>query len=343
MNLPRVKLEHFLNLCDDTGVFQHALHRIPNRKEGYCTDDVARAIVFLCRRLPVQQDPRATRVLSMCMSFLHFAGRPDGAFHNFLSYDRRWQDEVGSEDSQGRAIWAAGAACTARVLGESARAAAEELFRKSAARIAAFISPRSCSFAMLGCALAHDIDPARGMLKKGGDFLTALFKDVANNNWRWFEPYLTYCNARIPEALFQACHVLKNQEYRDVAEQAMQFLIEVMFDGDMLDLPGNHGWFEAGGRKSAFDQQPVEAGTMAEALVCAYRVTGSSEYLERARQALMWYHGKNRVGAILIDPATGGCYDGLTPTGVNKNQGAEAALSYLLARAEYDAAASALI
>jgi len=338
MYFPQVKLDHFFALCDDTGVFQHAIHRVPNRRQGYCTDDMARALVFLCQSRSAQEDPRATEVLSLCVSFLHFASRPDGTFHNFLSYDRQWQDKVGSEDSQGRAIWAIGAACTAQILGEAARDAAGEIFQRSAGRISRFASPRSCSFGMLGCAHAPNTPLARDMLREGADSLVALFKGASNGDWRWFEPYLTYCNARMPHALFRAYDLLGDQEYCDVAEESMRFLIRVMFEDDMLDPPGNHAWFEAGGRKSPFDQQPVEAGTMAEALVCAFRSTASMEYLGRAKQALMWYHGKNRVGAALIDPATGGCYDGLTPSGVNKNQGAESVLSYLLAREEYDAA-----
>ena len=338
MNFPQIKLQHFFSLCDDTGLFQHAHYSVPNRKKGYSTDDVARAIVFLCNHCSVQDNPRAMKILSVCVSFLHFANRPDGAFHNFLSYNRRWVDRTGSEDSHGRAIWAAGTASRASALDAAARNAAEEIFRNSAGRIVRFRSPRSRSFGMLGCAPARDIDVAQDMLREGGNFLVRLFKDTARKGWQWFEPYLTYCNARIPHALYLAYDVFENEEYLDVAEESMRFLINVMFEEDMLDVPGNHAWFEAGGTKSTFDQQPVEAGTMVEALVCAFHVTRSGEYLDRAAQALEWYHGKNRIGRALIDPSTGACYDGLMPSGVNKNQGAEAVLSYLLARTEYDAA-----
>jgi len=338
MNLPAVNLRHFFSLCDDTGLLQHAHYSVPNRKKGYCTDDVARAIVFLCDYSPVHNDPRAMEALSVCVSFLHFALRADGAFHNFLSYNRRWSDKAGSEDCQGRAIWAAGTASRAGVLDTATRTASEELFRTSAGRMLRFRSPRSRSFGMLGCAKARDIQLSQDMLAEGGNFLVRLFKDTSHNNWRWFEPYLTYCNARIPHALYLAYDVLKDQEYLEVAEQSIRFLIDVMFEDQMLDVPGNHAWFEADGPKSPFDQQPVEAGTMVEALVCAFRVTGSPEYLERAARAIMWYHGNNRLAQPLIEPSTGACYDGLIPSGVNKNQGAEAVLSYLLARAAYDAA-----
>jgi hypothetical protein len=343
MNFPRIELHHFFSLCDDTGLFQHAHYSVPNRKEGYCTDDVARAVVFLCSHHPARHDRRAMEMLAVCVSFLHFANRPDGSFHNFLSYSRRWVHGIGSEDCQGRAIWAAGTACRADVLDRPARYAAEEIFRKSAGRMARFRSPRSRSFGMLGCARAPGIDVAHDMLREGGDFLVRLFNDAARNGWQWFEPYLTYCNARIPHALYLAYDVLKKEEYLDVAERSMRFLIEVMFDGVTLDVPGNHAWFEAGGTRSIFDQQPVEAGTMVEALVCAFRVTGSLDYLKRAEQAVAWYHGSNRLGQALIEPSTGACYDGLMPSGVNKNQGAESVLSYLLARAEYDAVQPVLV
>jgi hypothetical protein len=336
MSFTRIKLDHFFTLCDDTGVFQHGLHGIPNPKEGYCTDDVGRAIVFLCKYPFLPGGSRATEVLSRCVSFLHFANRADGTFHNFLSYDRQWRDNVGSEDSQGRAIWAAGTACRASILNAAARSAAEEIFRRSAGRIAGFRSPRACSFGMLGCAEARDIDLAQDMLRHGATFLLELFGRASHHGWNWFERSVTYCNARMPQALLLAYDVLKNEEYLYVAQKSLRFLIEVMFDHDVLEPPGNNGWLEEGGTKAAFDQQPVEAGTMAEALCCAFRITGSAEYLDRAAQALMWYHGKNRLGLPVVDPATGACLDGLMPRGLNKNQGAEAVLSYLLARAEYD-------
>ena len=343
MSFPHIKLDHLLLLCDDTGVFQHAAYGVPNRNEGYCTDDVARAIVFLCRYEPARSSPQLMEVLSRCISFLHFANRPDGTFHNFLLYDRTWNDSIGSEDSQGRALWSAGTASRSAALSPAARHAAQEVFRRSAHRIAQFRSPRSSSFAMLGCADVHDIDIAQDMLRTGANFLLRCFDVADYGGWHWFERYLTYCNARIPQALYMAYSVLKNEEYFAVAERSLQFLIQVMFEQDVLSVPGNHAWYEAGGRKSEFDQQPVEAGTMVEALSCAYRLTGNPAYLQRAQQALMWYHGRNRHGQSLIDTATGACYDGLMPSGINRNQGAEATLSYLLARCEYEAAIRATL
>jgi len=338
MTLPPIKFDHLLTLCDDTGVFQHAAYGVPNRNEGYCTDDVARAIVFLCKYGPARCNPRLMDALRCCLSFLHFANRPDGTFHNFLLYERTWKDAVGSEDSQGRALWAAGTASRSAALTAAGRRAAEEVFRRSVGKMALFRSPRSASFGMLGCAEAADIDIAQDMLRVGADLLLRRFEADAHGGWHWFERYLTYCNARIPHALYMAYNVLRNEEYLAVAERSLQFLVGVMFERHTLSVPGNHAWYEAGGRKSEFDQQPVEAGTMVEALSCAYRTTGNREYLRRAEQALMWYHGRNRLGEPLIDPETGACYDGLMPSGINRNQGAEAVLSYLLARCEYESA-----
>jgi hypothetical protein len=336
----QINLDHFFTLCDDTAVFQHGVHGIPDPKEGYCTDDVARAIIFLCRYPSVPAGSRTTEILLRCVSFLNFANLPDGTFHNFLSYDRRWRDKIGSEDSQGRGIWAAGTARGTAVLNDAARGAASEIFQRSAPRIAGFRSPRAFSFAMLGCAQVPRVDLAQDMLRHGADFLVRLFKDASHPGWQWFESIITYCNGRLPQALYAAYSVLNNEEYLDVAERSLRFLVSVMFDRNRLEVPGNRGWLKDGGRKAAFDQQPVEAGTMVEALCGAFRATGCSEYLERAAQALAWYHGNNRLGLALIDPATGACCDALVPSGVNRNQGAEAVLSYLLARYEYDATVS---
>ncbi|NQT18221.1 MAG: hypothetical protein HQ592_00855 [Planctomycetes bacterium] len=340
MTLPRINLDHFFALCDDTGIFQHGVHGIPDPKEGYCTDDVARAIIFLCRHPFPPAGSRATTVLLRCVSFLNFANQPDGTFHNFLSYDRRWCDMIGSEDCQGRGIWAAATAREAPPLNQAARGAAAEIFQRSAPRIARFRSPRALAFAMLGCTQIQDSDLARDMLRHGADFLVRLFKHTARTGWQWFEEIITYCNARMPQALYAAYDTLENEEYLDVAERSLRFLTSVMFDGNRLEIPGNRGWLKAGQRKPAFDQQPVEAGTMVEALCRAFRTTGCTEHLDRAAHALMWYHGNNRLGIALIDPATGACCDALMPAGVNRNQGAEAVLSYLLARSEYDATLS---
>jgi len=341
MTLPRIKLDHLFILSDDTGVFQHGTHGVPDPREGYCTDDVARAIVFACR-YPFGRPPAKLReLLARCVTFLNFANREDGTFHNFMSYDRKWLDTIGSEDSQGRALWAAGTAARSAVLHRAGRDASEEIFRRSAGRIAGFTSPRSISFGMLGCAAAADIDVSQDMLRHGAEFLVDLFNRNSDGNWRWFENSLTYCNARIPQALLAAYEVTGKQAYRDVAEVSLQFLIDVLFEAGRLEIPGNNGWFVKGGVKAPFDQQPVEAGVMVEALSDAYRILANTEYLRRAAQALLWYHGRNRLGETLIDPSTGACRDGLTPLGVNRNQGAEAVLSYLLARAAYDTVAAA--
>jgi len=340
---PDINLEHFFTLCDDTGLFQHATHGVPNRKEGYCTDDVARAIIFLCKYPLANSNPHAIRSLATCLSFLHFASTPEGLFHNFLSFDRHWLDDAGSEDSHGRAMWALGTASNCQLLTEASRGAAVDIFSRGLLKLRAVSAPRSFSFGMLGCAEAPNLDQSRIVLGEGGSFLTRIFRQAATSDWQWFERDLTYCNARICHSLYAAYSVLKHEEFLDVAERSMRFLIGAIFDNGILGTPGNTAWYKAGGPKSPFDQQPVEAGCTAEALLAAYRVTGNQEYLDYATRALMWYHGANRLGMNLVDETTGACYDGLQPTGVNRNQGAEALLSYLLARVEYDRIVSKLI
>jgi uncharacterized protein YyaL (SSP411 family) len=168
--------------------------------------------------------------------------------------------------------------------------------------------------------------------EKLGDHLLQHYKDQSKDGWQWFEPYLTYDNARLPQALFLAYSLVRKQEFLEVAEQSMDFLLRTqMLDGVFVPI-GNDGWYKRGGKRPLYDQQPLEAAAMVDAAVEGYNATGKQGYLEVANQVFGWFIGKNSRGVMMYNPDTGGCYDGLAADCVNYNQGGESSISYIMAR-----------
>jgi hypothetical protein len=106
---PDLRTDHLLVMCDDTGLFQHAIHDLPDRSHGYCVDDNARALLLSCALGTGGEVPLPETLTARFAAFLQHAWNPDvGRFRNFMGFDRRWLDDAGSEDSHGRALWALG-------------------------------------------------------------------------------------------------------------------------------------------------------------------------------------------------------------------------------------------
>lgn len=269
------------------------------------------------------------------LAFLCYAQNGKGRFRNFLSYSREWLELEGSQDCQGRAVWALG--YTATHAGEEGmRQAAAHLLSRALEWVAHLTSPRAQADAILGLVevIGH---PELGAVAEESIHalsrqLVDLFERTATPDWPWFEHTLTYDNGRLPEALLAAYSVTGEEAYRRVGLESLDFLLRVLFENGFLDVIGNNGWYRRGRPRAYFDQQPVDAeGTVAVCLR-AHQITGEQHYRELAERAFEWFLGRNRVGVPLYDPQTGGCYDGLQPDGVNGNQGAESTLAYLMAR-----------
>lgn len=323
-------LEHVVTLSDGTGIIQHAVETVPNRSTGYCTDDVARAfIVAIARARLVPSDDKAVSIAGTSLSFLHDAQLEDGRFHNFMSYDRAWLDEVGTHDSCGRAMWS---------LGYGARFAPSASMRRvsrrlldGALRAGEWLEyPRAQAYAMLGLYHAAIDEPTPGyvhLLKWLGAIAVQRFEAVASGDWRWFEDIMTYDNARLSEALLRAGALLDDDRMKAAGAQSLAFLEGVVFQGDTFVPVGNDGWYPRGGTRALYAQQPLEAVAMAEAELAAFAVEQSPRHLINAELAHAWYEGKNSLGVRMAHG--GGCYDGLEATGPNRNMGAESTLAYL--------------
>jgi hypothetical protein len=339
MNLPPIKLEFLKAITDDTGVFQHSKFGTPNRQEGYTTDDNARALITITKHSQIKGNSTSDRLIDTYLSFLLHMQRADGRMHNFLSYDRSFLDDEGSEDCTGRTLWACGHVINSELPTEK-RLLAKEIFDKAFRWACCFKSPRAKAFAILGLTLYHktyteDHNLAQN-IKTLSDGLLEYYKNTRSSDWRWFEPYLTYVNGRIPHALFEAYRITKQAKYIQVAEESLKFLLEIQILNNIFVPIGNHGWYQKGKSRSVYDQQSVEAASMTEATLSAYRETNNRQYRTVARAVFNWFLGKNTQNAFVYNSATGGCYDGITEEGLNYNQGAESSICYLSARIELE-------
>jgi hypothetical protein len=338
-DLPSWRLDHLRRMTDATGLLQHAVFSIPNYAHGYCTDDNARALLLAVLLEGLGMESEARELGTRYSAFLHHALDPDkGRFRNFMGYDRRWLEEVGSEDCHGRALWALGV-CVGRSRQRDFQFWAAQTFERALPPVSETTSPRAWAFALLGIDEYFRRLTGDRRTAQAREALTArlleLYDQTAADDWPWFEDLLSYDNARIPQALIVAGRWSGNDRAVEVGLRALRWLVEVQTAPQGHFRPvGTNGWFLRGQEPARFDQQPLEASATVSACLAAYRATEDPDWLTQARTAFEWFLGRNDLGQPVYDPATGGCRDGLHPDRTNQNQGAESTLSFLLALAE---------
>ncbi len=341
--LPRSRLDHIVRMSDGTGIFQHAIFNVPDFVHGYCTDDNARAFI-LCNMLDdlggkptrVDLESLATRYLAFLASALN---RDSGRFRNFMSHQRQWLEETGSEDSHGRALWALGTG-VGRSRNRGRRRLSADLFEIGLPAVRLFTSPRAWAFTLIGIHGFLREHPDNTAVKAIGIILTdqllELWERFTEDDWRWFESYVTYDNARICQALLLCSRwmpdPLKAQRAHDIALESLRWLASIQTSPSGCFRPiGSNGFYSRGGVRADFDQQPVEAQAMVSACLEAFQVTQEPIWTLEARRAFDWFLGRNDLGLPLYDSGTGGCGDGLHADRVNENQGAESSLAFHLA------------
>jgi len=344
-DLPAVNASHMRRMTDDTGMLQHAIFSVPNAGEGYTTDDNARALIVstLLDEAPASRgEGEFTSLSHRYLSFLWLAFNTEtGRFRNFLGYDRRWLEAVGSDDSHGRALWSLG-----NVLGhsrnEGLRGATGRLFEAAVPASLAFTSPRAWAYSILGMQAYLDWFPGDRAIQGARDALANRLLDVYERShsatWRWFENSLSYSNARLSQALLLAGWRSGNQRMIEAGMDSLKWLVaEQHRDDPAIFVPiGSNGFFIKGSEKARFDQQPVEACATISACLEVYRLTEEHPWLEEAQRVFRWFLGQNDLRVPVYDPATGGCRDGLHPDRINENQGAESTLSFLMALLELE-------
>src|SRR5882672_2540855 len=338
--LPPLKLDHLRRMTDDTGMFQHAIFTVPNYREGYTIDDNARALT-VTTLLEELGHEEALELASRYLAFVGYAFNTEtGRFRNFMDYQRNWLEESGSDDSHGRTLWALGT-----LLGRSNTPAlhsmAGRLFEQALPVIINTTSPRAWAFALIGI---HDYlrrfdgDRRAGQVREElAGRLMGLYQSHRAHEWRWYEDSLTYCNAALPHALLMCGQWIPNNDMTEAGLESLSWLADLQraeeAGGHFVPI-GSNGFYQQGGKRARFDQQPVEAQAMVSACLEAHRITGDKSWHKEARRAFEWFLGRNDLNLPIYDPTTGGCRDGLHADRPNENQGAESTLAFLQALLE---------
>ncbi len=328
-----IAFKHLDRMTDSTGLIQHAIFSIPRRESGYTTDDNARALRLCTRLWRRNPQERMLSRVSGYLSFLEYAHRPGGGFHNFLSYVRLWLDAEGCGDCQGQAVRALAEVLGSR-LPDDYRSLARELIREIGPTLADLRSLRAQAYVILAfghlcSAGVEGIEPLESVASLAAQRLRECYEGARKPNWPWFESRMTYANAVLPHALFVASRFWPDEGFLEVAETSFAFLNRETTAEGLFRPVGNSGWYPHGEAKAPYDQQPLEAATMAEAALEAFGLLGDEAYLATFRRAHDWFHGQNSLSERLVDPHRGACCDGLESSGLNRNQGAESTLAYL--------------
>jgi len=331
--LPPFSLAHINRLTDDTGIIQHAKFGIPNLKEGYCLDDNSRALLMVLMAYREMKDKRALELSPIYLSYIHYLQNADGTFRNFLSFNRNFMDEVGSEDSFGRTIWALG-----YLLGNAPNDAYYQtgklLFFNASPNFEKLKSIRGIANTMIGISYYLKSNPADDSmterLRNLANVLIKHYKENQTADWNWFESLLAYDNGILPLALLHSAEILNDTQITETAVESMNFLTEHTLKDNYLSVIGNEKWYKKEGERSVFAQQPIDAMAMVLMYHQAYFVTKDKDYLNKLYTSFLWFLGENDLRMSLYDFETKGCCDGFESYGVNRNQGAESSLAYLI-------------
>ncbi|MFP4431583.1 MAG: glycosyltransferase family 4 protein [Spirochaetaceae bacterium] len=336
--LPQLRLRHLSSLTDDTGILQHARYSVGNRLEGYCTDDNARGLILttVLREVGPDEPALLDRLRLRCAAFIdHAFDWETKAFRNFMSYDRRWLEREGSADSQGRALWALGSVISASE-DEQMVSWATEIFDGALTKAVSLTPLRTSAFLSLGVvAFLERFGGDRQARQAAETLLERLlgrYRETTQEGWNWYEDELTYDNGRIAEAVIRLGLALEREDAVGIGLESLHWLRNVHSapEGHFRAI-GNHGFYRRGGKRAAYDQQPLEAAAAVGAAVAAFDATGEPGWRDEAHRCFEWYLGRNDLGEALYVPSVGGCYDGLMVDRVNRNMGAEATLSFLMA------------
>jgi len=340
--LPFIKLAHLVKLTDNFGIIQFAKLTEPDFSSGYTLDDNARALIVAALYYKKFRTYSSLKLASIYLNFLYRVAKPDGYFNNYVNLNRAIDEQKNlqenSEDSSARGLYALALVSTTKQIPKRFRKQAHSLFEQSFQKNIAFSSPRAAAFYIkaLYCLLSKWKEPKTlAVLRYYCERLVALYEKSHSPDWEWFEHYLTYSNAILPEALLLGYKITGERRYLEVSEKTLNFLIKHTFKDSTYIPIGQSGWFLKGGTRQYFDQQPEDTAATVEALNTMFQITSEKHYKKLTNIAFNWFLGDNVLGQVVYDRTTGGCYDGVGEKFINLNQGAESTISYLLARLSF--------
>ena len=333
--LPEINLSHLRTLTDDTGLIQHAKYTTPNLHHGYCVDDNARGLITVVEYYAIRKDKEVLPLLQRYLAFLFYAfNHENGRFRNFMSYDRRWLELSGSEDSHGRALWSLGIVVKGAP-DSSVRNIAMKMFLDALPITTQFTSPRAWAFTVIGLqgylsVYGGDTD-AHKILDELAGKIYNIYKNNVTEEWFWCEETATYANGILPHALILAGKQTNNTEMYEIGIKSLEWLLKVQTAPEgHLSIIGNNGWLKKDGTKTMFDQQPIEVMCLINVCLDIYIITKEKKWFNEGERCLSWFLGQNDLHTAVYDYKTGGCGDGLENQGVNGNQGAESTLAWLI-------------
>lgn len=337
--IPEINLEHMNRMTTDIGIIQFAKISDPNIASGYTIDDNARALIAVAKHFELTGRFSDLPLINTYLKFILFCQEEDGSFLNYVTADKHFFDknkDENLEDSNGRAIWALGEFLSLKQLLDSKlQAKVEATFHKAIRRVHHLQSPRAIAFCIKGLYFYYQFkkeDSVLTLITQLADNLVSKYRGISEDDWQWYEDYLTYANAVLPEAMLLAGECTKNELFTEIAHKTFDFLLEITFVDQHIEVISNRGWHQKGQAKNHFGEQPIEIAYTILALNTFYKIDRIQAYLSKIAIAFNWFLGENHLNQIIYNPVTGGCYDGLEEHQVNLNQGAESTISYLLAR-----------
>lgn len=337
--LPTIKTDHIENMTTDFGILQFSSFDEPDTSSGYTIDDNARALITMLMCYKQNASEKILRLIEIYLNFIEFCQQENGKFYNYVDYNQHFTDQnndVNLQDSNGRTIWALGYLLSeATELPEHLVIKAENCFKKAIPNVTNFKSPRAMGFVLKGLYFyqKNNIDTTYTTIaQKLADELLRIFDISTDNQWEWFEDYLTYANSVLPDALLYAWLITKNNRYKEVAEITFDFLLSQYFMKGQIKVISNDGWFHKRNKRVFHGEQPIEIAYTILSLDLFYKVTKKKKYAQQLHTAFSWFLGNNHLKQIMHNPVNGGCYDGLERENVNINQGAESSICYLMAR-----------
>jgi len=337
--LPSIKTDHIENMTTDFGILQFSSFDEPDVSFGYTLDDNARALITMLMYYEQNVSEKILQLIEIYLNFIEFCQQENGEFYNYVDYNQNFTNqnaEVNLQDSNGRAVWALGYLLSdASQLPVHLVIKAENCFKKAIPSVTSFESPRALGFVLKGLYFYQKNNkdaPYTAIAQKLADELLRIFHISTDNQWEWFEDYLTYANSVLPDALLYAWRITKNNKYKEVAEITFDFLLSQYFMKGQIKVISNDGWFHKRNKRVFHGEQPIEIAYTILSLDLFYKVTHKKKYAQQLHTAFSWFLGNNHLKQIMYNPVNGGCYDGLERENVNINQGAESSICYLMAR-----------
>lgn len=347
--IPAINLDHLNKMTTQFGMLQFSNINIPSIEHGYTLDDNARALIALSSHFKITRDEEDLTNIKKYVNFIQFCQQENGTFLNYVSIDEKFtaqNNETNLDDSNGRAIWALGHLLSLKnIMPMEIYEVAFKTYQRYLPHINQIHSTRSMSFMIKGIynhqktkMIKSESDKVEiGLIHTLADRLSNMYKHESTENWNWFESYLTYGNAVIPEAMLCAYLATEKSEYKNIAVSTFDFLLSKTFINNRIKIISNQSWLSSNvgnnyNHNHNGGEQPIDVAYTILALNQFNEVFAQYKYYNKIKIAFDWFLGNNHLNQIVYNPRTGGCYDGIEETNVNLNQGAESTVSYLLSR-----------